>query len=236
MSKIFQATEVAELRRALLNLASLMLLAVLITGIAGLFAVWSLSGFHVRTGNTLHQVTGAVDHARSVQTHFKTQVQEWKNILLRGDLPADRSLYAFAFEQEKKTTLALLKALPAEITQLNAAFGTVDQSQFELLSKRLTALNQAYAQALDVATSDDGWKPLSADKLVRGADRELSQQMEVIPDQITAAATEFLQRAQITEAERFDTLSRVVWCGMLLALTVVALTLWRILKHPALSP
>ena len=235
MSKIFQPTEVTELRRALLNLASLMLLAVLITGIAGLFAVWSLSGFHARTGNTLHQVTSAVDHARLVQTHFKTQVQEWKNILLRGDLPVDRAHYAFAFAKEKQTTIALLKTLPQEITQLNAAFSTVDQSQFERLSKRLAALNQAYAQALDVATSDDGWKPLSADKLVRGADRELSQQMDVIPDQITAAATEFLQRAQLTEAERFDTLSRVVWCGMLLALTVVAVTLWRILKHPALT-
>ena len=235
MSKIFQPTEVTELRRALLNLASLMLLAVLITGIAGLFAVWSLSGFHARTGNTLHQVTGAVDHARLVQTHFKTQVQEWKNILLRGDLPVDRAHYAFAFEQEKKTTIALLKSLPAAITPLNAAFSTVDQSQFERLSERLAALNQTYVQALNLATSDDGWKPLAADKLVRGADRELSLQMEVIPDQITAAAAEFLRRAQITVAERFDTLSRVVWCGMLLALTVVALTLWRILKHPALT-
>jgi methyl-accepting chemotaxis protein len=236
MSKIFQPTEVAELRRALLNLASLMLLAVLITGITGLFAIWSLSGFHGRTANTLHQVTSAVDHARLAQTHFKSQVQEWKNILLRGDLAADRAHYAFAFEKEKQTTIALLKALPAKITPLNAAFNTVDQSQFELLSKRLTALNQAYAQALNLATSDDGWKPLSADKLVRGADRELGQQMDVIPEQITAAAAEFLQRAQITEAQRFETLSRVVWCGMLLALTVVALTLWRILKHPALSP
>ncbi|MSQ68363.1 MAG: hypothetical protein EXR83_09255 [Gammaproteobacteria bacterium] len=133
MSKVFNAAESAELRRALLNLASLMLLAVLVTGICGLFAVWSLSGLPVRTANTLNQVTGTLDHARLAHAHFKTQVQEWKNILLRGDLPADRARYQMAFANEKQATLALLQALPARIAQLDVAFSSVDQGQFPSL-------------------------------------------------------------------------------------------------------
>ena len=96
MAKV-NLSDLMSLRRSLMSLASLMLLMVLTTGIAGLFAVWSLSGLHLRTEKTLNEAAATLDHARSVQANFKTQVQEWKNILLRGHVAQDRASHLKAF-------------------------------------------------------------------------------------------------------------------------------------------
>ena len=49
-----------------------------------------------------------VDIAREAQVHFKRQVQEWKNVLIRGHNPDDYAKYWSLFEAEESKTQALL--------------------------------------------------------------------------------------------------------------------------------
>jgi methyl-accepting chemotaxis protein-1 (serine sensor receptor) len=51
----------------------------------------------------------AIDTARSAQVEFKTQVQEWKNILIRGNDPAQLDKYSKAFVKGGETTRAELQ-------------------------------------------------------------------------------------------------------------------------------
>lgn len=56
-------------------------------------------------------MANAIDTARLSQVHFKKQVQEWKNILLRGN---DRDLFdkhLTAFNEEEQKVNEYLKSL-----------------------------------------------------------------------------------------------------------------------------
>jgi hypothetical protein len=251
MSKTVSASDVAALRRALMNLASLMLLMVLCVGIVGLFSVWSLNRYHARTQQALSEVSATMHQARQAQVHFKTQVQEWKNTLLRGHDLKDRATYVAAFEAQRSQTQSRLKELPAQLDRIAHSEALIklkqgsDSAKLQGVSIQMKddalqilaefdAVNEIYRGALTEAQKDDGWNPRIADSIVRGADRGLTERLDGIPVELARAHVDLGLLASREAAGRFETLSRVVWAVIIFALTMVALILWRILRHPAL--
>ena len=251
MNKPLNASDAAALRRSLINLASLMLLMILSVGIAGLFSVWSINRFQTRTQLALNEVATAMLDARHAQVHFKTQVQEWKNILLRGHDLEDRARYIAAFEAEMHQTQILLDELPAKLDyiahievlanlekggQASGVKGISVRMKDDVLHilAEFLAVNEAYAIALDRAQTGGGWSPGEADSEVRGTDRVLTEQLEAIPVQLVSAHADLVLLASREAESRFAMLSRLVWAAIVLALGLVSLTLWKILKHPAL--
>ena len=228
-----------------MNLASLMLLMVLCVGILGLFSVWSLRGYQARVQAALSEVTATMDLGRQAQLHFKIQVQEWKNILLRGHGLSDRALYVAAFEKEKAVTLNLLQSLRPRVDQIQKSEGLMRLTKTQDVSAQLRGeidqivtgfaeLNQTYKKALDEAQKNGGWDPRVADAIVRGVDRDLTVQMDAVPVELERAYKDLVSLAALAADARFETLTRIVWTGVILALSVVAFMLWRMLKHPAL--
>jgi hypothetical protein len=243
--KSVSASDIASLRQSFMNLASLMLLMVLCVGILGLFSVWSLRGYQARVQAALSEVTATMDLGRQAQLHFKIQVQEWKNILLRGHGLSDRALYVAAFEKEKAVTLNLLQSLRPRVDQIQKSEGLMRLTKTQDVSAQLRGeidqivtgfaeLNQTYKKALDEAQKNGGWDPRVADAIVRGVDRDLTVQMDAVPVELERAYEDLVSLAALAADARFETLTRIVWTGVILALSVVAFMLWRMLKHPAL--
>ena len=81
-----------------MQVASVMLLTLLSVTLLALFSVWSLQQGYQRNTREVAELVSALDTSRQAQVHFKRQVQEWKNILLRGDFPVARARYFNAFE------------------------------------------------------------------------------------------------------------------------------------------
>jgi hypothetical protein len=81
---------------------------------------------------------------------------------------------------------------------------------------------------------DGAWDPGKADLAVRGADRELTAHLEAIPVQLAKAHADLVLVANREVESRFAILLRLVWGSIGVALSIVSLSLWRILKHPAL--
>lgn len=150
---------------------------------------------------------------------FKTQVQEWKNVLLRGSDPVAREKYWDAFQaqegqvQTKLRTLAEIPSLPEETRR-----------SVQALREEHLALGQAYRRGYEafIAAGNDA---AAGDLAVKGVDRPASEQMSALVAELHAAAD---QRSAAIAAGA----SRASLMGMLmLILAGIALTLlsvWRI--------
>ena len=146
---------------------------------------------------------------------FKIQVQEWKNVLLRGRQPAELDKYWQQFQAREQQVQQLLgqlvdsaePALKARLEQLRASH------------RQLGAKYEQGRQAFLAAGGD----PLAGDLAVKGVDRATSDQLSALVEQLRADAG---GRA----AEISSSAERTVWLGLLVmlasALLVGLFSLW----------
>src|SRR5450830_641975 len=117
----------------------------------------------------------AIDTARSAQVEFKIQVQEWKNILIRGNDPAQLDKYSQAFVKGGESTRAELQKLAALLDKLKLSTPLVDEAiktQNELVARYMEALKK-----FDAANADSTHV---GDNLVKGMDREPTKKIDDI--------------------------------------------------------
>jgi CHASE3 domain sensor protein len=104
------------------------------------------------------------EEARVIQVSFKKQVQEWKDVLLRGQTPDDLAKYTRQFHEEESSVRSGAEALAA---------GMQDTEASELLKQFLNAhktMGEEYRAAYD-AYVGNGLDFKVADRMVRGQDR-----------------------------------------------------------------
>jgi methyl-accepting chemotaxis protein-1 (serine sensor receptor) len=172
----------------------------------------------------------AADTARSAQVEFKIQVQEWKNILIRGSDPADFKKYQDGFEKSAAKTLAELDKLTATLTAQGAPTDKVGQTQAALRD-----LNARYHAALKTY---DGANPESyklLDQQVKGMDRAPTKQIDDIVDGIqayakTTIATMRKEKEAAEQAERRMVIA--TFAAVLLAAVGVTVWLARSITRP----
>jgi diguanylate cyclase (GGDEF)-like protein len=111
---------------------------------------------------TLHQIEkSAID----LQYFFKRQVQEWKNILLRGSTPEDFELYTTLFSEEFMNTQVAADRLYNRIDASSEAKPLA--LDFITIHKAILA---DYLDAIEIF-KDSNFDAAMADKSVRGIDR-----------------------------------------------------------------
>src|SRR5262245_25223902 len=108
----------ARLRRSLIQLGSLLAMTLVVVGIFAMFSVWSLNRTHVVNNRQALEFLYALDDARSAQARFKIQVQEWKNVLLRGAVEADFTRHFNAFKADETEVRERLNSLATRTDQL----------------------------------------------------------------------------------------------------------------------
>jgi methyl-accepting chemotaxis protein len=166
------------------------LMIALLIGIGG-FGLRSLSDFQNRLSLNLDsskEIVKSIDTARTAQVHFKIQVQEWKNTLLRGFEREDFDKYFAGFTKEETIVQNQLTILKDLMTKQGMNTSEVD----DLLKIHLS-LGIKYREALK---SYDPTKIESyqvVDKLVKGIDRPPTEAMDVIVTNIEEkAVTKFV--------------------------------------------
>jgi methyl-accepting chemotaxis protein-1 (serine sensor receptor) len=156
-------------------LGAFFFLALAIVALAG----WrALDSSNTRSAEALARsvaLSQAIDTARSAQVEFKIQVQEWKNILVRGNDPAQLDKYSKAFVKGGETTRGELQKLDGLLGKLGLKTPLVDeaiQTQNELVARYMEALKK-----YDAANPDSAHL---VDNLVKGMDREPTKKIDDI--------------------------------------------------------
>ena len=159
----------------------------------------------------------AADHVSEANLAFKEQVQEWKNVLLRGAKQTDLDRYWSQFQRSEQQVQAALN----QVGQRTIDAGI--QRQVAALRETHQRLGTQYREGLQrfVQTGRD---PVAGDTLLRGIDRDTA-------DQLTHMANE-LQAFAVSEAERIRqatlrtvTFGVLVLLGSALCITILASTL-----------
>ena len=181
----------------------------------------SLSGgiqsYRNLVGGTL-EASGLVD---SANVEFKGQVQEWKNVLLRGKDPAALAKYWGQFEDQERKVQDILGKLVNEARDM----GDRDlQTQVERLRTEHQSLGAAYRKGREAFLAA-GADPTAGDKAVQGIDRAAS-------DQMTALVTQLHDRGIQQSAEISASAGATVTGGLvtmlLSSLVIGVLALWLI--------
>ncbi|WP_374582957.1 methyl-accepting chemotaxis protein [Pseudoduganella sp.] len=206
-------------------LGGFFLLALLVVGFQGWNAISTIKTNNALSMQRSVELTQAVDTARSAQVEFKIQVQEWKNILVRGHDQEQLDKYSKAFVKSGQATIGELQKLSALLEKLKMQTPLVDDAikmQEELGKKYGAALKQ-----FDTA-NPESYKIL--DKAVQGMDRAPTKKIDEIVEYIDSQAKK--NAAEATAAA--DATSRAATVTLLVVLAVTtaigAAILWWIVK------
>jgi methyl-accepting chemotaxis protein-1 (serine sensor receptor) len=156
----------------------------------------------------------AIDTARSAQVEFKIQVQEWKNILIRGNDPAQLDRYSKAFVKGGEATRG-------ELQKLDGLLGKLDLKT-PLVGEAIATQNELVARYMEALKKYDPANPESAhvvDALVKGMDREPTKKIDDIVDFIGKESARLT--AAMEEENRVAHRQTMIAMGITLLITVV---------------
>ncbi|CAN7701034.1 methyl-accepting chemotaxis protein [Pseudoduganella sp. LjRoot289] len=205
-------------------LSAFFFLALLVVGYVG----WSALNF-IKEGNAAGMqrsvtLTEAVDTARSSQVEFKIQVQEWKNILLRGNDPGNFTKYSQAFVKTGQQ-------VQGELNKLSDVLGKL-RLQTPLVAEAIKMHDELGKNYLSALKRYDPANPDSArivDGLVKGMDRAPTKKIDdivvFIGEQSRRLAAEMAQENAV--AHRSASIALLVMLLATLALGSVLVT-WMI--------
>ena len=195
---VYLADGSLSVRTKLFGLVLVACIGLCFLGGGGWLALLSQQGRMADALDTQRQMTEALVQVESAHSRFKVQVQEWKNILLRGQDPAAYDKYLKQFTEASGAVQLQLGAahrsfqalgLPtAELQQLQAAHRTLQQDY-------LTALT-----AFDRADPLAGQK---VDRLVKGKDRAASDGMMRLVGMIEKEAAARVAQAEEQSASSY---------------------------------
>lgn len=115
---------------------------------------------------------------------FKVQVQEWKNVLLRGKQPQDLEKYWGQFQDRQRDVQGILTRLVSQTQNDPGLSRRIDSLRQEHLQ-----LGVAYQKGRDAYLAA-GADPTAGDTAVKGVDRATSEQMSALVSDLRAQGSQ----------------------------------------------
>lgn len=200
-------------KRSILSqvLGIILLVNLVVALVAGTYFVFSIQ-LNQQYVTLTDRDMGAAMAIQDVHEDFKTQVQEWKNVLLRGHTEQGRDRHWRAFQALESKIQNDLSTL---LAQLPAGESRDLVRQFQASHQQMGG---AYRQGLQAYVSA-GSDPVAGDEGVRGIDRE--------PSRLIAQAAEMVRNEALAEAHGLAERGRsqTLLVGSLLMLAIILGTL-----------
>lgn len=167
-----------------------------------------------------------LDQLYKAQIHFKKQVQEWKNVLLRGG--NDRDSYTkylrMFFAEENKFIVHLSAAVPL-ISNLRVPHDVL--SALDGIGREHADLGSRYRLALESFDVDNAQSYKIVDSMVRGIDREPTDKIDqLLAEAVTRVKTLIAdeQLREMTENRKKEI--KIIVILLLLIVSTVLVVVW----------
>ncbi len=186
-----------------------------VSGYRGLRRMEQMQSDSIKAANASRH---GVDLARSAQVSFKIQVQEWKNILLRGHAPEAFEKHFSGFTNEEgraQKDLASLKDLLVSIA--------APTTNVEAAINAHAELGVLYRGALKSFVSTNANPAAVVDKIVKGIDRRPTEAFDLIVTEINDLANKNsaeAEKASAAEARHAQILC-IVGCAFAVLLSAI---------------
>jgi methyl-accepting chemotaxis protein len=157
--------------------------------------------------------------ARMIQVAFEKQVQEWKNVLLRGSDYDQYKKHSASFHAEEQAVRGSATELESRLTDEEA-----NRTLAEFIIAH-DALKAACAKAETAFAAEQGTKPAEADALVKGQDRAPADLM----DQLVERLEERVEETRVAQADAMGREQRIVGAILILAFGLLSFMLVRVM-------
>jgi len=202
------SSRTTSLQTKLLGALALGLTIILFCALGGLASAWLNLSTDVPT-----QVQQATD-AERVGREFRAQVQEWKNVLIRGNDAAMLEKHLKAFKDNGAQVQALTRRLADGIADPQAANGA------RAFARQHAALQTHYLGALK-AFAESGYDTHAGDALVHGMDREPTRTLEALIERTkTLADAAVLKNSQDARRSLVIAASLTVFAALALVIAI----------------
>ncbi len=175
------------LKFKILLLSALVILGLCLLGGSAYFQIRQFNAIVDETNLHVQRRSDILGEIQESAINFKTQVQEWKNILIRGNDPDRFTKHVEGFSQSEKIVQEHL----AKAIELQKEEG-VATDVAEKLKAEHAQLGKNYREALKNFDQKDSGTGMAVDRSVSGMDRATSSQMEELAAATSAGFESYL--------------------------------------------
>lgn len=206
------------LKAKILCLSGLVALGLFFLGFIAYIQINSYNNIVNEDAKRIQQRSNTLAAIERSSVGFKSQVQEWKNILLRGNDAESLSKHLKGFDKQEALVQENLTKAKALLQQ--QGFAT---KEAELLLQEHLSLGKNYREALASFKAADPDAGKKVDKLVSGMDREASRQMAELADTMAASFEKYLRDSAVTTTALYDdSVKKLILISVLASLFIIA--------------
>ncbi len=170
-------------RRQLVMMAGILILVLIVIDMVALYGLDRMRRQSERYAAATDRLIALTELSGEAEVAFKTQVQEWKNVLLRGQDPADLARYREAFERQEAAVGQHLREVREQAAPLGLSTAAVDNVL--AMHADLAERYDAALESFEPGTPEAAWQ---VDRSVRGMDRPLTEAFDALMADVRALA------------------------------------------------
>lgn len=214
-------------RRKIIKMGGMLGLIVTLSTILSLFSIWNLKQIDNQRDITLR---GVLDEKKAVvegYVSFRQSIQDWKNVLIRGQNPQDRVALVEAFKRDTQKSIDKLgEAIETNIKnaqQDSQSYPMAVNDEKQAADIRAQIVNNSHFYLTQLPSSEQRLLVSRVDDNVKGMDRPISEKFDNLIADLDYGFRIRIVFYQYKLQVRFVWLRTLVWSA--LAITVVAIGL-----------